>query len=540
MAIQQFPVPSSGIPSGNTAGRPGSPVVGSTYYNGELAQLEIWTGSAWEPCSAVPGAATIAVTDVGTSIAYGSAQGAVTITPPTNGGLPSNYIISSSTGGFSATTSGTTVNITVGNNGSYTFSGVAFNDYGNGVTSATSTVALTTVPQAPTIGTASTSGVTTNVTVTWTLGNNGGKNLSSITITPYLNGTTAQTSQTAATTTATSHTFTGLTGGSSYTFKVKATNANGVGLESSATNSVTPPVLAAIDYLVIAGGGGGGLSGTGSSSGGGGGAGGYRTSYGTTGGGGSAEAVFSTTLSTNFTVTVGAGGNAGNSGFVPGQGGSSVLGNISSTGGGRGGSVEGNQSGTDGGSGGSGAGGGSDNFNNFTGNAGTTVGQGFNGAAGFRQSTNNNFSQIAIGGGGGGASAAGQQGGPVNAPVNGNGGAGLSSNITASAVTRGGGGAGGGRGDTVFNAGTGGTGGGGNGGLSGSTNGNAGGANTGGGGGGSGGGSLSAAGGSGLVVMRYLSSYSLTIGGGLTSTTNTSGSDKITAFTAGTGTVSIA
>jgi hypothetical protein len=49
----------------------------------------------------------------------------------------------------------------------------------------------------------------------------------SITVTPYLDGTTAQTATTAATTASTSATVAGLTSGSSYTFKVKATNAIG-------------------------------------------------------------------------------------------------------------------------------------------------------------------------------------------------------------------------------------------------------------------------------------------------------------------------
>jgi hypothetical protein len=35
MAISQFPVPESGIPTGDTAGRPASPVIGDVYYNGE-------------------------------------------------------------------------------------------------------------------------------------------------------------------------------------------------------------------------------------------------------------------------------------------------------------------------------------------------------------------------------------------------------------------------------------------------------------------------------------------------------------------------
>ena len=48
-----------------------------------------------------------------------------------------------------------------------------------------------------------------------------------------------------------------------------------------------------------------------------------------------------------------------------------------------------------------------------------------------------------------------------------------------------------------------------------------------------------ASGQSGKVILKYENSYTLTIGAGLTSSTATSGSYKITSFTAGTGTISI-
>jgi hypothetical protein len=46
------------------------------------------------------------------------------------------------------------------------------------------------------------------------------------------------------------------------------------------------------------------------------------------------------------------------------------------------------------------------------------------------------------------------------------------------------------------------------------------------------------AGGSGFVAVRYSSSKTITIGAGLTHSTSTIGGDKVTVFTAGTGTVS--
>ncbi len=46
-------------------------------------------------------------------------------------------------------------------------------------------------------------------------------------------------------------------------------------------------------------------------------------------------------------------------------------------------------------------------------------------------------------------------------------------------------------------------------------------------------------GGSGVVILRYPNTNTLTIPGGLTSSTTTVGSDKITTFTAGTGNIQI-
>ena len=68
-------------------------------------------------------------------------------------------------------------------------------------------------------------------------------------------------------------------------------------------------------------------------------------------------------------------------------------------------------------------------------------------------------------------------------------------------------------------------------------------ANTGGGGGTSGGsfgsGTVTgSSGGSGVVILRYPSSKTITVGAGLTSSTSTDGSFKVTTFTAGTGNIS--
>ena len=527
MTILQFPIPAGGIPTGNTAGRPANAVIGDVYYNGELAILEIFDGTNFVPCSAPAASPTLAVADVGTSVAYGSAQGAVTITEGTAGGPADSFLISASTGGYQATTTGTTVTITVGDNGSYTFSGQGINNFGTSLAGPSTSATLTTVPQAPTIGTATTSGATSDVTVTWTLGSDGGKNLSAITVTPFLNGTTAQTATTAATTSSTSATIVGLTQGSSYTFKVKTTNANGTSADSTATNSITVPSFFTADSLVVAGGGGGGGCNGGSSIGpGGGGAGGYRTATG-----------LSLSKGTNYTVTVGAGGTGSVSDANATSGVNSVFSSITSTGGGRGATrfanVDTEADGLSGGSGGGGRGGNPDGALPVglggAGNAGSySPVEGFAGGDGYG-------SAIRSGGGGGGAGEVG------NTDAESAGGDGVSNSITGSAVSYAGGG-GGGRGSlsSAF-SGAGGDGGGGNGGGL-STSGSAGSANTGGGGGaaGSGGTNSGGNGGSGVVILRWLTAdASITVGAGLTAdATGTDGSYSYKRITAGSGNVS--
>jgi hypothetical protein len=216
-----------------------------------------------------------------------------------------------------------------------------------------------------------------------------------------------------------------------------------------------------LDYLIIGGGGGGHV--------GGGGAGGYINSLTgeSYGGGGSRPFSISITPSTTqYIVTVGAGGAAISSGAA------SVFHTIAALGGGNG---VGNGVGVAGGSGGGGYG--------ASGGGNGVPNMGYAGGAGGSQS----------GGGGGGAGAIGSSGG---SGVGGAGGAGLSSSITGTSVTRAGGGGGGGSNSS-------GAGGAGGGGAGASSNSTAGTANTGGGGGGiytSG----SAAGGSGVVILRYV------------------------------------
>jgi len=242
---------------------------------------------------------------------------------------------------------------------------------------------------------------------------------------------------------------------------------------SSGTLLVSGSAKSGIEYLIVAGGGGGGGTRAG-----GGGAGGMLTATGVTLQPGVHQ------------ITVGSGGAAGTGVNSGGQGGNSSIGSVAtSIGGGYGGGQQ-----IQGGSGGSG-GGGSDSL---SGGAGTS-GQGNNGG-GSTGSTG--------GGGGGGKGGVGNQA-PGTSDVGGAGGAAGASAISGSTVNYSGGGGGGSRDNAA-----GGNGGGGGAGKGGRTTGDyatAGSANQGGGGGGggrhSGADSASyngAAGGSGIVIIRYL------------------------------------
>ena len=252
---------------------------------------------------------------------------------------------------------------------------------------------------------------------------------------------------------------------------------------SSGTLTVSGQAKSGVDYLLVAGGGGGGNSRAGGG-----------------GGGGMTVTTGATLAPGTYTITVGAGGaggadggGAGNTGIPGTTGNNSSFGSISSVlgggGGGGGGSIS-DRVGKNGGSGG----GGSDGQGPGSG----TTGQGNNGG---------NSSSSAGGGGGGGAggeggSTAGQQG------IGGNGGAASANSYSGSSVNYSGGGGGGSRDNNT--PGTGGSGAG-SGGKTTGANSTAGTANRGGGGGGGGRHNGYSAehfygsnGGSGIVIIRYL------------------------------------
>ena len=275
-----------------------------------------------------------------------------------------------------------------------------------------------------------------------------------------------------------------------------------------------------LDFLVIGGGGGSGRNPYVAH--GGGGAGGYLNSFGSEASGANSSGLAGKSVLKNedFTVTVGAGGAVGANGsnsVFSGTDASSNAFTLTATGGGRGGDNQ------DAGNGGSGGGAGSTWQRTATtatsrASGDGTASQGFDGADvsgsifpvnvalcdtfGVPTWCDNNSTLAGGGGGGAGGAASGSTGG-----------AGLASSITGSSVTR----AGGGAGRINGSPGTNGTGrdqaGGGGFGVS--------------------------SGGNGTVILRYPNTLTISFSASdLTGSTATDGSDKVTTFTAGSGTVS--
>jgi len=185
----------------------------------------------------VPGAPTI-----GAAIPTGQTTATVAFTPPSSdgGSAITSYSAISTPDSITATGSSSPITVTgLTASTSYTFKVRAINAVGNGSYSSNSasitTNAVPTVPGAPTITGATTTGETTASVSFSAPASNGGSPITSYTILSSPGGITSTLSQAGGGT----FNVTGLTGGTSYTFTVKATNSVGDSSPSSASSPIT-------------------------------------------------------------------------------------------------------------------------------------------------------------------------------------------------------------------------------------------------------------------------------------------------------------
>jgi hypothetical protein len=191
------------------------------------------------PIDDVPDAPTIgAATNVGTSRAYNNGSATVAYTAAATGGPVTTFTATSTPGGFTATGASPITVTGLQSATSYTFTVSATSAQGTQTSASSSSITATTVPQAPTIGTAtnasgqSYSG-SASISVPFTAGATGGAAVSTYTVTSSsgATGTGASSpvsvSETVGNPTSTARTYT-----------VTATNANGTSTASSASNSI--------------------------------------------------------------------------------------------------------------------------------------------------------------------------------------------------------------------------------------------------------------------------------------------------------------
>ena len=220
---------------GGTASRPASATAGDLYYNTDYNYFESHTANGWFPIAAAPTVPTsVVATDTPSGRAYNNGRSSVAFSIGTNGGAPTSLIVTPSPTTSPTTFTGSTSPILVtglASSTQYTYTVSATSPYGtSAASSASSGVTATSVPQAPTIG-AVTAG-NALATVAYTTNATGGSAITTFTATSTPDSLTG--------TGASPITVSGLTNGTSYTFAVTATNANGTSAASAASSAVVP------------------------------------------------------------------------------------------------------------------------------------------------------------------------------------------------------------------------------------------------------------------------------------------------------------
>jgi hypothetical protein len=187
-----------------------------------------------------------------TSVVRGNGSATVNFTPPAYDGLSPVLGYAATCGSQSLGGATSPITVTGLTNGTQVACVVvATNAIGNSPPSNSVNVTPATLPDAPTIGTATAGDGQATVSFTAPV-NNGGAPVTNYTVTSNPGGITASGS-------ASPITVTGLTNGVAYTFTVTATNSVGTGAASAATNSVTP-VQAFLVSVIVAGGAGNSVS----------------------------------------------------------------------------------------------------------------------------------------------------------------------------------------------------------------------------------------------------------------------------------------
>jgi hypothetical protein len=203
----------------------------SQFPSNSFGASNYWVDVVFMPTAPAGAATNVTATSGGTTSAN------VSWSAPASGGASTSYVITPRVNGVvqtARTITGTPPLTT------YTFTVQACNPNGCGATSAASnavTPGQAVVPAAPTGVDARPA--TTSAAVSWSIpSSNGDSAITSYTVTPYI-GATAQPAKTVSGST-TSTTVTGLTNGTSYTFRVKAANAIGDSPASAPSSAVTP------------------------------------------------------------------------------------------------------------------------------------------------------------------------------------------------------------------------------------------------------------------------------------------------------------